>query len=272
MQDWFVSQRDTLEILAKGTHLPIKAPKSEFETLKLKLEACSHVRRYSPALRKVLLFLEKTWPVQIRALGFCFGPSSWYPQGSALLGKPGLDFARRGTCDVEEWRLPGSLVAQNLLGRQTTAGNWLGDPARDWSATRAAVVRPANAQSAQLPVLADSLSSCSHDHGSSTGPPRCHIAFAPSDAALLTATSPLQRQLLPACRLPPPSTMADSIRGDGVLRAHRALDALLDDPERLQRDRERFSRSPPAYRSNLPAPRRDPRAPTASAMIKSGET
>lgn len=43
--------------------------------------------------------------------------------------------------------------------------------------------------------------------------------------------------------------MADSIRGDGVLRAHRALDALLDDPERLQRDRERFSRSPPAYRS-----------------------
>lgn len=109
------------------------------------------------------------------------------------------------------------------------------------------------------------------DHGS-TGPPRCHIAFAPSDPALLTATSPLQRQLLPACRLSPPSTMADSIRGDGVLRAHRALDALLDDPERLQRDRERFSRSPPAYRSQPSGSTTRSPSPTASAMIKSGET
>lgn len=121
--------------------------------------------------------------------------------------------------------------------------SWLRDPARDWSATRAAVVRPANAQSAQLPT------SCSHARPWQHWPsslPHCLCTFRsrPPHGHIASAAS------APA-RLPPftPSTMADSIRGDGVLRAHRALDALLDDPERLQRDRERFSRSPPAYRS-----------------------
>lgn len=176
------------------------------------------------------------------------------------------------------WLLGVSLVAQNLLGRlagrQRQETKIVG-----WGTLHVIGPRPV-LLSCDLPTR--NLHNCPPwlslcplaampDHGS-TGPPRCHIAFAPSDPALLTATSPLQRQLLPACRLSPLSTMADSIRGDGVLRAHCALDALLDDPERLQRDRERFSWSPPAYRSQLPAPRRDPRAPTASAMIKSGET
>lgn len=45
--------------------------------------------------------------------------------------------------------------------------------------------------------------------------------------------------------------MADSIRGDGLLRADRALQELLENPERLQRARARFSESPPSYRSRL---------------------
>lgn len=44
--------------------------------------------------------------------------------------------------------------------------------------------------------------------------------------------------------------MADSIRGDGLLRADSALAALLDDPQRLDRARSRFSNSPPSYRSH----------------------
>ncbi|KAK4107120.1 hypothetical protein N656DRAFT_785680 [Canariomyces notabilis] len=48
--------------------------------------------------------------------------------------------------------------------------------------------------------------------------------------------------------------MADSIRGDGLLRADLALEALLNDPEQLQRERERFSNSPPSYRSQFSGP------------------
>ncbi|KAI4148039.1 MAG: hypothetical protein LQ340_005266 [Diploschistes diacapsis] len=43
--------------------------------------------------------------------------------------------------------------------------------------------------------------------------------------------------------------MADSIRGDGLHRAHTALAALVEDPERLNRARRRFSESPPSYKS-----------------------
>ncbi|KAI1109833.1 hypothetical protein F5Y14DRAFT_391148 [Nemania sp. NC0429] len=39
--------------------------------------------------------------------------------------------------------------------------------------------------------------------------------------------------------------MADSIRGDGLIRAHDALLRLEQDPLRLDRERRRFSRSPP---------------------------
>ena len=44
--------------------------------------------------------------------------------------------------------------------------------------------------------------------------------------------------------------MADSIRGDGLFRAQRALAALEGDPLRLDRERQRFSHSPPPYTSN----------------------
>lgn len=43
--------------------------------------------------------------------------------------------------------------------------------------------------------------------------------------------------------------MASSIRGDGLWTAQAALAALVKHPERLDRDRERFSASPPSYRS-----------------------
>ena len=43
--------------------------------------------------------------------------------------------------------------------------------------------------------------------------------------------------------------MATSIRGDGLFRAEAALEALLEDPELLDRARARFSQSPPSYRS-----------------------
>ena len=43
--------------------------------------------------------------------------------------------------------------------------------------------------------------------------------------------------------------MADSIRGNGLLIAHDALQKLIDDPQRLDRARSRFSGSPPSYRS-----------------------
>lgn len=45
--------------------------------------------------------------------------------------------------------------------------------------------------------------------------------------------------------------MADSIRGDGFFRLMDALAALVENPERLDRERERFNKSPPAYRSNF---------------------
>jgi len=45
--------------------------------------------------------------------------------------------------------------------------------------------------------------------------------------------------------------MADSIRGDGLSIADRRLAALAQDPERLERERARFSESPPSYRSRL---------------------
>jgi len=44
--------------------------------------------------------------------------------------------------------------------------------------------------------------------------------------------------------------MADSIRGDGLVRAHGALALLEADPQLLDRQRTRFSDSPPPYRSN----------------------
>ncbi|KAI1428208.1 hypothetical protein F5Y12DRAFT_734151 [Xylaria sp. FL1777] len=44
--------------------------------------------------------------------------------------------------------------------------------------------------------------------------------------------------------------MADSIRGDGLYRADRALAALVDNPEQLDRTRDRFNDSPPSYRSH----------------------
>ncbi|KAG6368380.1 hypothetical protein INS49_002586 [Diaporthe citri] len=44
---------------------------------------------------------------------------------------------------------------------------------------------------------------------------------------------------------------ADTIRGDGLFLAHRALAALAEDPEQFDQDRERrFSESPPSYRSS----------------------
>lgn len=43
---------------------------------------------------------------------------------------------------------------------------------------------------------------------------------------------------------------ADTIRGDGLFQAHRALAALAEDPEQFDRARERrFSESPPSYHS-----------------------
>ncbi|KAF2251589.1 hypothetical protein BU26DRAFT_516387 [Trematosphaeria pertusa] len=42
----------------------------------------------------------------------------------------------------------------------------------------------------------------------------------------------------------------ETIRGDGLIRAHRALAGLEDDPQLLERARRRFSDSPPPYTSN----------------------
>ncbi|KAH8163699.1 hypothetical protein CIB48_g4562 [Xylaria polymorpha] len=42
----------------------------------------------------------------------------------------------------------------------------------------------------------------------------------------------------------------DTLRGDGLVRAQRALAGLQGDPLRLDRARQRFSHSPPAYTSN----------------------
>lgn len=43
---------------------------------------------------------------------------------------------------------------------------------------------------------------------------------------------------------------ADTIRGDGLFQAHRALAALAEDPEQFDQARQRrFSESPPSYRS-----------------------
>ena len=42
----------------------------------------------------------------------------------------------------------------------------------------------------------------------------------------------------------------DALRGDGLARAQRALAGLEGDPLRLDRERERFSHSPPPYTSN----------------------
>ncbi|KAH8587523.1 hypothetical protein B0O99DRAFT_694404 [Bisporella sp. PMI_857] len=44
--------------------------------------------------------------------------------------------------------------------------------------------------------------------------------------------------------------MADNLRGDGLVRVHRALDRLEVDPLGLDRARMRFSQSPPSYTSN----------------------
>ncbi|PVH71019.1 hypothetical protein DL98DRAFT_118056 [Cadophora sp. DSE1049] len=44
--------------------------------------------------------------------------------------------------------------------------------------------------------------------------------------------------------------MADNLRGDGLVRVHRALDRLEADPLGLDRARMRFSQSPPPYTSN----------------------
>ncbi|KAF2176606.1 hypothetical protein K469DRAFT_438086, partial [Zopfia rhizophila CBS 207.26] len=41
----------------------------------------------------------------------------------------------------------------------------------------------------------------------------------------------------------------DNLRGDGLVRAQRALAALQEDPQRLDRARRRFSNSPPPYTS-----------------------
>jgi hypothetical protein len=67
-------------------------------------------------------------------------------------------------------------------------------------------------------------------------------------ALLAVTTTPLHPAL---GRLPTylPRKMPDSSRGDSILRAHRALNALHDGPGRLQLDRERFCRSPLAYLS-----------------------
>ncbi|KUI63684.1 hypothetical protein VM1G_12009 [Cytospora mali] len=43
--------------------------------------------------------------------------------------------------------------------------------------------------------------------------------------------------------------MADTIRGDGLFRAHGALAALVKNPQQLDHSRSRFSASPPSYRS-----------------------
>ena len=43
---------------------------------------------------------------------------------------------------------------------------------------------------------------------------------------------------------------ADTLRGDGLVRAQRALVGLEGDPERLDRARRRFSDSPPPYTSD----------------------
>ncbi|KAL2168729.1 hypothetical protein VTG60DRAFT_6900 [Thermothelomyces hinnuleus] len=45
--------------------------------------------------------------------------------------------------------------------------------------------------------------------------------------------------------------MADSIRGDDLLRAGQALQALVENPERLERARARFCGSPTSYTSQL---------------------
>ncbi|KAL8939735.1 MAG: hypothetical protein Q9211_002605 [Gyalolechia sp. 1 TL-2023] len=44
--------------------------------------------------------------------------------------------------------------------------------------------------------------------------------------------------------------MADSIQGDGLIRAERARAPLVADPHQLDRARERFSDSPPSYKSH----------------------
>jgi len=43
--------------------------------------------------------------------------------------------------------------------------------------------------------------------------------------------------------------ITDTIRGDGLMRAQRALAGLQGDPLQLDRARQRFSHSPPPYRS-----------------------
>lgn len=47
------------------------------------------------------------------------------------------------------------------------------------------------------------------------------------------------------------SPMADIIRGDRLLRADRALAVLVENPQRLDHARGRFSESPPSYKSHL---------------------
>ncbi|KAG9232395.1 hypothetical protein BJ875DRAFT_544592 [Amylocarpus encephaloides] len=46
------------------------------------------------------------------------------------------------------------------------------------------------------------------------------------------------------------ASFTDTLRGDGLVRAQRALAGLQGDPLRLDRARQRFSRSPPPYTSN----------------------
>ncbi|KAI0537194.1 hypothetical protein GGR58DRAFT_527518 [Xylaria digitata] len=57
--------------------------------------------------------------------------------------------------------------------------------------------------------------------------------------------------------------MADTIRGNGLTIAHNALAALVEDPERLERMRGRFSESPPSYRSRPSGTTTRSRSPNA---------
>lgn len=55
--------------------------------------------------------------------------------------------------------------------------------------------------------------------------------------------------------------MADSVRGNGPVIAERALVALIEDPERLDRARRRFSESPPTCKSHDSLPSTLSRSP-----------
>ncbi|KJZ69991.1 hypothetical protein HIM_10618 [Hirsutella minnesotensis 3608] len=65
--------------------------------------------------------------------------------------------------------------------------------------------------------------------------------------------------------------MADTIRGDGLFTAHNALTALVQDQQRLDRARERFSQSPPSYRSypsGTPTRSQSPNPPSEEEQVR----